>query len=98
MDPEDRYGALAMDPRFSEAILDRVERNVLRDKNSASVVIWSLGNESGYGENFERAGRFVKEYDPSRLTHYEGAYHLPPSRENDTSMLDLYSRMYARIH
>ncbi len=98
VDPEDRYGALAMDPRFSEAILDRVERNVLRDKNSASVVIWSLGNESGYGENFERAGRFVKEYDPSRLTHYEGAYHLPPSRENDTSMLDLYSRMYARIH
>ena len=59
------------------------------------MVIWSLGNESGWGENFENAGRWVKGYDPSRLLHYEGflAYHK--DRTPDFSMLDLYSRMYA---
>lgn len=93
----DKYGLLARDERFKEAILDRVQRNVSRDKNCSSVVIWSLGNESGYGPNFENAGRWIKEYDPSRLTHYEGSWHLPESYPCDTSMLDLFSRMYASI-
>ncbi|NLZ80817.1 MAG: DUF4981 domain-containing protein [Clostridiales bacterium] len=93
----DKYGLLARDERFKEAILDRVQRNVSRDKNCSSVVIWSLGNESGYGPNFEDAGRWVKNFDPSRLTHYEGAWNLPESYPSDTSMLDLYSRMYASI-
>lgn len=93
----DKYGLLARDERFKEAVLDRVRKNVERDKNCPSVVIWSLGNESGYGPNFEQAGRYVKEYDPSRLTHYEGSFHLPESYPADTSMLDLYSRMYASI-
>lgn len=93
----DKYGLLARDERFKEAILDRVQRNVIRDKNCSSVLIWSLGNESGYGPNFEHAGRWIKEYDPSRLTHYEGAWHMPESYPCDTSMLDLYSRMYASI-
>lgn len=88
------YSRIACDPMFEAAILDRVQRAVERDKNSASVIIWSLGNESGFGSNFEVAGRWVKAYDPTRLCHYEGAYHLPPQRENDTSMLDFYSRMY----
>lgn len=89
------YSELAIDPTFEETILDRVQRSVIRDKNNAAVVIWSLGNESGYGPNFEKAGRWVKEYDNSRLVHYEGAYHKDERRENDFSMLDLYSRMYA---
>ena len=64
------YADLADDPRFRDAILDRVKRSVLRDKNNASALIWSLGNESGFGENFENAGRWVKEFDPSRPVHY----------------------------
>lgn len=87
-------GLLAQDKRFEDAILDRVQRNVMRDINRTSVLFWSLGNEAGYGENFENAGRWVKEYDPTRLTHYEGSVHETGGHKNDTSMLDVYSRMY----
>jgi beta-galactosidase len=88
------FGLIARDERFAKAILDRVQRCVIRDKNCASVVIWSLGNESGYGPNFEIAGRWVKRYDPTRLTHYEGSIFESEGHANDASMLDLYSRMY----
>lgn len=83
------------DPQFKEAIVDRSQRNVMRDKNNAAVVIWSLGNESGWGENGEAAGRWVKEYDPSRLLHYEGNMTYHKDRKPDFSMIDLYSQMYA---
>jgi beta-galactosidase len=88
-------GLLARDPRFEQAILDRIQRNVIRDKNRPSIMFWSFGNESGYGENFENAGRWIKEYDPSRLTHYEGANAESPEHKNDLSVLDVHSRMYA---
>lgn len=98
-----RYGGHTMenyadsmdDPQFKEAIVDRSQRNVHRDKNNAAVVIWSLGNESGWGENGEAAGRWVKDYDPSRLLHYEGCMVYHKARKPDFSMLDLYSRMYS---
>ena len=93
----DNYCIIAQDPMFKEANLDRQQRNVLRDKNQAAVVIWSLGNEGGYGENFEESGRWIKAYDPDRLTHYERSYQSPSYRTNDTSMLDLFSRMYPQI-
>ena len=95
------YPDAADDPQFMEAIVDRSQRNVMRDKNAASVVVWSLGNESGYGENFEAAGRWVKAYDPSRLLHYENSYMYHKDREGytpDVSMIDLYSRMYSPIN
>lgn len=57
--------------------MDRVQRNVIRDKNHPSVVIWSLGNESGYGQNFEAAAAWVKSYDATRLVHYESALYPP---------------------
>jgi beta-galactosidase len=91
------YADIADDPTFQEAILDRVQRNVIRDKNNAAVVIWSLGNESGFGENFEIAGRWIKEYDPSRLTHYENILSHHRARKMDCSMLDLFSCMYAPV-
>ncbi|MDR0929622.1 MAG: DUF4981 domain-containing protein [Oscillospiraceae bacterium] len=101
MDHRDAFSLLALDPRFAEAMLDRVQRNVHRDKNSPSVLIWSMGNESGFGGNMEAAGRWTKAFDPDRLTHYEGMHWAPPLRDNDNSMFDLYSRMYpslAEIH
>ncbi|MBR6321241.1 MAG: beta-galactosidase [Lachnospiraceae bacterium] len=69
------YNILADNPDFGAAIFDRVEANVERDKNVTSVLIWSLGNEAGYGGNFELASHFVKDRDTSRLCHYEGSIH-----------------------
>lgn len=92
---EDQFGLLAHDKQFERAIIDRVKRNVGRDKNRTSVIIWSLGNEGGFGPAFEKAGRWVKSFDPSRLTHYESSVHEDTGKKNDTSMLDLYSTMYA---
>lgn len=94
---ETTYGLLAQDPRFEQSILDRVQRCIIRDKNSASVIMWSLGNEGGYGPGFEKAGRWVKQYDPSRLLHYESSIWTSFGHENDTSMLDVHSRMYAPL-
>ena len=88
------YGLIAQDPAFEPLILDRVRRCVIRDKNSPSVLIWSLGNESGYGPGFEKAGRWVREYDPTRLVHFEGAWRQTGGHVNDDSMLHLFSRMY----
>lgn len=92
---EKTFGLLAQDERFHDAILDRVQRNVIRDKNRGCIIMWSLGNEAGYGKNFEDAGRWAKEYDPDRLIHYESSIWETGAHQNDTSMLDVYSRMYA---
>lgn len=91
------FGLLACDPMFEASILDRVQRCVIRDKNHACVLFWSLGNESGYGKNFELAGRWVKDYDPSRPVHYESSIYVKKGQEADTSMLDVYSRMYPSL-
>lgn len=90
----DYVSQIAKDKQFKKAVLDRVQRNVIRDKNRTSVLIWSLGNESGYGENFIDAGYWVKEYDPTRLLHYEGCT-WQEWQQQDRSMLDMVSRMYA---
>lgn len=91
------FPMLAHDPDYEASILDRVKKNVIRDKNHACVVIWSLGNESGFGRNFESALRWVKGYDTSRLTHYESAHYTPDGYKCDFSNLDLFSCMYASI-
>ncbi|MBQ3425176.1 MAG: DUF4981 domain-containing protein, partial [Clostridia bacterium] len=94
---EANYNRIAQDPEFAEAILDRVRRCVIRDKNRPSILIWSMGNESGMGANFHEALRWTKAYDPSRLTHYERASFPPPGEEINRDNLDLYSRMYPSI-
>lgn len=80
------------DPSFTEAIVDRSVRNVLRDRNHPSVIIWSLGNESGWGCGMEAAASAVRELD-GRPIHYEN-YHEAPAGA-DLSLLDFESRMYA---
>lgn len=59
-------------PSWRAAFLDRTRRMVARDKNHACVVIWSLGNESGWGDNFRHTYAWVKREDPSRPVQYEG--------------------------
>ena len=90
-----RWNELITDnPEYEEAVLDRVQKMIECDKNRPCVVIWSMGNESGYGCTTEKALAWTKAYDPGRLTHYEGALHKGKKRRFDYSNLDLYSRMY----
>lgn len=79
-------------PMFRKAIVDRVQRNVMRDKNRACVIIWSLGNESGWGRNFAEALEWVRGYDDTRLIHYENVYKEDGS---ELPMPDMVSPMYA---
>ena len=65
--------SLCDDPRYADALLDRGSRMVTRDKNHPSIILWSLGNESGYGAAHEALAGWIRRYDPSRPLHYEGA-------------------------
>lgn len=92
------FGLLCSDPRFEETILDRVQRCVIRDKNQACVVIWSLGNESGFGCNMEKAARWIKEQNDKYIIHFESSIYEMPDYTNDLSNIDLYSRMYMPVN
>ena len=83
------YGdhTLAKNPIFAKAHLERNMRMVERDKNHASVIIWSMGNEAGMGPNFEECYRWIREFDPSRPIHYEQA--------RFTEFSDIMCPMYA---
>ncbi len=85
---------IADNPDFEEAITQRIMRMIHRDKNRPCVIIWSMGNESAYGCNFEKALAMTKDFDPTRLTHYESALYHTSDKKYDFSNLDLYSRMY----
>lgn len=88
---------ISRDPRFAAAYLDRVQRMVERDKNHPCVLMWSLGNESGYGENHIKMAEWTKSRDDTRLIHYEGGNSPLNKTGLDISCLDVYSRMYPSI-
>ena len=67
------YGQLAHEPAWAAAFLDRGSRMVLRDRNHPSIIMWSLGNESGYGPNHDAMAAWMRHADPTRPIHYEGA-------------------------
>jgi beta-galactosidase len=85
---------IADNPDFIEPTLDRIRSMVIRNRNRPSILVWSMGNECGYGVTFEKALRWTKETDPTRLTHYESAFYLSRDREFDVSDIDLFGRMY----
>ncbi|WP_246031493.1 glycoside hydrolase family 2 TIM barrel-domain containing protein [Salibacterium salarium] len=100
----DDWDQLSQNPDWKEAYLDRMERMVERDKNHPSIIMWSLGNESGFGENHTAMANWVKNRDPSRLVHYEGEARLlmgekghenSPSRDPEAS--DVHTTMYTSI-
>ena len=85
---------IADNPDFVPMTRDRTQACVHVQKNRPSVVMWSPGNECGYGITFEDSLRWVKEFDPSRLTVYESSYYDDGKRKYDYSKIDIYSRMY----
>lgn len=88
------YGGIALiacDERFEDAIVDRAKKLVTRDFNRPSVIMWSLGNEGGWGRCTLAAGKWVKAYDPSRILHYESTHRLD---DTPTDVLDVDSCMY----
>lgn len=92
-------GMLSNDPLWRDAYLDRMERMVERDKNSPSIIMWSLGNESQFGENHIAMSEATKKRDPSRLVHYEGTSYgqtYGPTAEYH-ECVDVVSRMYTPI-
>jgi len=83
------WAELSDSPQWTDAYLDRAKRMVERDKNHTSIIMWSLGNESGFGQNHEKMAAWIREHDPSRPIHYEGA--------GTASLVDVVSVMYPTI-
>jgi beta-galactosidase len=86
-------GQLTNDPTWHAAFVDRAISLVERDKNHPSVIFWSLGNEAGMGPNHAAMAGWIREYDPTRPIHYEGA----ASEPRDPDWVDVISRMYTKI-
>ncbi|ESP87082.1 glycoside hydrolase family 2 TIM barrel-domain containing protein [Candidatus Halobonum tyrrellensis] len=74
------------DPEWEAAYVDRMVRMLERDKNHPSVVVWSLGNESGFGDNHRTMAEVTRERDPTRPLHYEEDY--------DQEVVDIVGPMY----
>ena len=94
MEPNGKINFLAQSSEWTNTFVDRMIRLVERDKNQASVIMWSLGNESGHGDNHVKMATWAKERDDSRLMHYEGA-HWGQTQEPDC--YDMISRMYPSL-
>ena len=80
IEAHDFHNQLCDNPRYATPWLDRAMRMVVRDKNHPAVILWSLGNESGYGPNHDAAAGWIRGYDDTRPLHYEGAIGIPQTR------------------
>jgi beta-galactosidase/beta-glucuronidase len=80
---------LSSHPDWEAAYVQRAERMVERDKNYPSIIMWSLGNESGYGPNHDKMAQWIRAVDPTRPVHYERAYDAP--------VVDIVSSMYPSV-
>lgn len=85
----EKYDLITDDSTWETAFLDRILGMAKRDVNHPSIIMWSLGNESSFGCNFVEAAKKLKEFDSTRLIHYEGDFHA--------RITDVYSTMYTRI-
>lgn len=85
----DDLSRITNDPAWQDAYVDRIERHVQAQKNHPSIIIWSLGNESGYGCNIRAMAQRCRQLDPHRLLHYE--------EDRDAEVTDVISTMYSRV-
>ncbi|MBV6372959.1 evolved beta-galactosidase subunit alpha [Enterococcus sp. AZ009] len=99
MDITQRINELSSSEEWLPTYLDRAKRMVEKNRNHPSIIFWSLGNESGYGENHLKMAQLIKELDPSRLIHYEGeARHLKALGEWQACQAsDVISTMYTSV-
>ena len=97
---------LCNDSVWLNAFVTRMSRMAERDKNHPSIIVWSLGNESGWGSNHEAGAAWLRDYDPSRPLHYEGAMHPKNNRQMNTrldalcqgkTVTDIVGPMYPQI-
>ncbi|WP_196001621.1 glycoside hydrolase family 2 TIM barrel-domain containing protein [Clostridium sp. 1001271B_151109_B4] len=93
----DNYNMIADDITYENVIIDRIDSSIVPFKNRSCIFMWSLGNESGFGINFESGAKHARKLDSSRPLHYEGAFYANKERKNDFSNLDVISRMYPSI-
>ena len=84
------YKWITDDPKWEKSYVDRAERLVQRDKNHASIIMWSLGNESAFGVNFEKMAETCRSIDNTRLIHYE--------EDREVKIADIHSTMYSRLN
>ncbi len=103
VEAHDNYATLCRDPRWEAAFVDRGMNMVRRTKNHPSVIAWSLGNESGYGENHDAMADQIRSYDPTRPLHYEGAVRegwqqkLATEVGDDRRASDFFCPMYLEV-
>ncbi|MEM7126134.1 MAG: glycoside hydrolase family 2 TIM barrel-domain containing protein [Chloroflexota bacterium] len=83
------WGMLANDPEWAECFVDRGVRMVQRDKNHPCILYWSLGNESGYGQNHDKMAEAMRQIDPTRPLHYHPA--------EESSVVDVHGPMYPTV-
>ena len=83
------YDRITDDPEWERAYVDRAVRMVARDYNHPSIIMWSMGNESCFGDNFRKEAAAIRAMDGSRLIHYEGDF--------EAEVADVYSTMYTRL-
>ncbi len=89
--------SLCHDSRYRNTIMSRITRMVERDKNHPSIIMWSLGNESGYGNVHDAAAQWIRSYDPSRVVHYEPAVFHTNWIDGGVGATDVVAPMYAPI-
>lgn len=93
----DNFSMMVNDPVYQAQFVERMKASMIPFVNYSSIVMWSGGNETSYGLNFEATGQAAREID-SRPLHYEGWWHRDRNREeNDDQYVDVYSRMYCSL-
>ncbi|MEM0913291.1 MAG: glycoside hydrolase family 2 TIM barrel-domain containing protein [Planctomycetota bacterium] len=103
VEAHDNYTTICRDPRWRPAFVDRAANMVSRTKNHPAVIAWSLGNESGYGENHDAMADWIRRYDPTRPLHYEGATRVSWRQKHsadiggDTHANNFFGPMYPPI-
>lgn len=89
------WNMISDNPAWEALYIDRAERMVRRDKNHPSIIMWSLGNEAGDGCNHRAMAKWIREYDNTRLIHYQGAtQHEEEIKEEYPIYVDVRSYMY----